>query len=329
MELRRDKALHLGIGTVVAVAAPLAVYPTLFGKDLLEASWQYIPYEAVLYGLVGAIAFRCADLISILKVAGLSLAYRLVIGSLLGILIAVVFSTDIDLAIPLAEVSYWPGLVLQIILTPLVLMPVLKEFGVRPSAPRREPGRATTATPVRTQFPATPARERSEPVHVAPRPREISFPEATAAPGRMTADSAVTTIPADLNGFDRAVRYVAEHGSVYFVAVVDHEGLLLANYFRGQLDPEDLAPLAVSFLDWNRLIVNKGHFGEIEKIDILLKEKRLVLGRIGSWCMMTLAERLADDLLNIRINQGLDMLKKHWLERNGSNRQNEVEKAYV
>ncbi|MBI5267767.1 MAG: hypothetical protein HY851_11095 [candidate division Zixibacteria bacterium] len=329
MESGRNKTLHLIIGTVVAVAAPLAIYPRLFEQDLLRASWQYIPYEIALYGLVGAVAYRCTNLVSILNVVGLSLAYRLAIGALLGVLIAVVYSTEIGLAIPLAEVSYWPGLVLQVILTPLALMPVLREFGVRPSAPRREPGRVPISPPVRTQFPATPARERTEPSHLAPKPREVSFPEATAAHARIPVDNAVPSIPSDLNGFDRAVRYVAEHGSVYFVAVVDHEGLLLANHCRGRLDPEDLAPLAVTFLEWNRQILAKGKFGEVEKIDILLKEKRLVLGRIGTWCMMTLAERLADDLLNIRINQGLDMLKKHWLERNGSNRQNEVEKAYV
>jgi hypothetical protein len=50
---------------------------------------------------------------------------------------------------------------------------------------------------------------------------------------------------------------------------------------------------------------------------------------VGDWCMMVLSERVADDLLNIRVNQGLDMLRKYLLERHESGRQNEVEKAYV
>ena len=146
---------------------------------------------------------------------------------------------------------------------------------------------------------------------------------------RASRESVAASATNDMNGFDRAARYVAEHGSVYFVAVVDQEGLLLANHCRGRLDPEDVAPLAVTFLEWNREILNKGRFGEAEKIDITLREKRLILGRVGDWCMMVLSERVADDLLNIRVNQGLDMLRKYLLERHESGRQNEVEKAYV
>lgn len=137
------------------------------------------------------------------------------------------------------------------------------------------------------------------------------------------------TSTSDLNGFERSVRYIAEHGSVYYASVVDPDGLLLANYHRGKLDPEDMAPLAVLFFEWNRAVLAKGRLGEAEKIDITLKEKRLILGRVGEWCLMVISERQADDLLNIRINQGMDILRKYAAEKYSSEQQTQVEKTYV
>lgn len=147
-------------------------------------------------------------------------------------------------------------------------------------------------------------------------------------PRTITTTSPVT-VTSDLNSFERVVRYIAEHGSVYYASVVDPDGLLLANYYRGRMDPEDLAPLAVLFFEWNRAVLAKGRLGEAEKIDITLKEKRLILGRVGDWCLMVLSERQADDLLNIRINQGMDILRKIAAEKNASGQQTQVERVYV
>ena len=329
MDSRRSKTLYVIAGTIVTAVVPLAIFPSMFGQELLRASWRYVLYEAVLYGLVGTVVFRCNSLIGVLKVAVLSLAFRLVAGAAFGLVIISLFSMDFRVAMTLAQISYWPGVAVQIFLTPFALYPVLKAVVGDRNVPRREPIRTTAVPSARTPFPAAPVRERSDAVHVPLRPREVTFPQVPTMHPRMSGESPAVSASGDLNGFDRAVRYVAEHGSVYFVAVVDQEGLLLANHCRSRLDPEDVAPLAVTFLEWNREILSKGRFGEAEKIDITLKEKRLILGRVGDWCMMVLSERVADDLLNIRVNQGLDMLKKYWLERQGSGRQNEVEKAYV
>ena len=44
---------------------------------------------------------------------------------------------------------------------------------------------------------------------------------------------------------------------------------------------------------------------------------------------MVLSERQADDLLNIRINQGMDILRKYAAEKYASGQQTQVEKSYV
>jgi predicted regulator of Ras-like GTPase activity (Roadblock/LC7/MglB family) len=148
-------------------------------------------------------------------------------------------------------------------------------------------------------------------------------------PTRSKPDTGPVTVVGDMNGFERTVRYIAEHSSVLYASVVDSEGLLLANHCRGKIDPEDLAPLAVMFFEWNRSILAKGKLGHAEKIDLTLKDKRLILGRVDAWCLMVLSERQADDLVNIRINQGMEILRKFTAERYASGQQTQVEKAYV
>ena len=333
MNLTRSKILQVVAGTSILIGLPLLLFPELFGAQLLRASWHYLLYEIVFYGFVAVPLFRCTSLVDVLKVAGLSLAYRLGIGALFGLAIAALYAMDFQVAMTLALFSYVPGLAVQIVLTPLALLPVLRQLAPRGrgarSLPRREPTHAAPAESAHAPFPGQPARERNASTESQARPRDTRQPEAPLMHSRAAAESNPVTVTADLNGFERAVRYIAEHGSVYFVAVIDQEGLLLANYYRGKIDPQDMAPLAVMFFEWNRAVLEKGRLGDAEKIDITLKEKRLILGRIGDWCMMVMSERQADDLLNIRINQGLDMLKKYVAERYGAGRQTEVEKTYV
>jgi hypothetical protein len=108
------------------------------------------------------------------------------------------------------------------------------------------------------------------------------------------------------------------HGSVFLAAVVDNEGLLLSNFKRGNVVAEDLAPLALLFFDSNRRILEKARLGGPEKIDVMLKDKRLVVARDQQFSLMVLAERQSDDTLNIRIIQAMDMIRRYWAERYAS-----------
>lgn len=333
MNLTRSRTLQVVAGTLVLIGLPLWLFPSLFGTQLLRASWHYLFYEIVFYGFVAVPLFRCNTLVDVLKIAGISLGYRLGIGALFGLTISALYAMDLQVALTLALASYVPGMAAQIVLTPLALLPVLRQVAPRGrgarSLPRREPTYAAPAESAHAPFPGLPTRDKKTSIESNPRPKDTHQPEVPLMHARAGAESNPVTVTGDLNGFDRAVRYIAEHGSVYFVAVIDQDGLLLANYHRGKIDPQDMAPLAVMFFEWNRAVLDKGRLGEAEKIDITLKEKRLILGRIGDWCMMVMSERQADDLLNIRINQGLDMLKKYVAERYGAGRQTEVEKTYV
>jgi predicted regulator of Ras-like GTPase activity (Roadblock/LC7/MglB family) len=333
MNSSRNKSLHILIGTVVLIALPLVIFPKLFGLQPLRLSWQYFFYEIVFYGFVGVILFRCQSLFGLAKVALAALGYRLVLSAAFGLIITTIYAMDFKVAMELALISYLPGAALQIILSPAAFWPVLKKLGQADRAPRvaarRESAYFAGGESPRMPFPSASLRERPQ-VIVSPHTMKDTLqPEGLNMHPRTNTEAGPVTVTSDLNGFERAVRYIAEHGSVYYASVVDPDGLLLANYYRGKIDPEDMAPLAVLFFEWNRAVLAKGRLGEAEKIDITLKEKRLILGRVGEWCLMVLSERQADDLLNIRINQGMDILRKYAAEKYASGQQTQVEKTYV
>jgi hypothetical protein len=111
--------------------------------------------------------------------------------------------------------------------------------------------------------------------------------------------------------------------------VVDHEGLLLANFKRGNLDPEAWAPLALVFYDQNCHVLDRVAFNAPEKIDLVLKDNRLVIARVDQVSLMVIAERQTDDFLNIRINQSMDIIKRYLDERYGKKTDKTVESINV
>jgi predicted regulator of Ras-like GTPase activity (Roadblock/LC7/MglB family) len=189
----------------------------------------------------------------------------------------------------------------------------------------REPARSTTpprraatpppSRPVVQERPVPRPKVRPEP---AP-PREKKTPRFSDAPKQSQ----------EINGFERAVRYIGEHGSVDLAAVVDDEGLVMANFVRGQFDAERWAPLSLVFLQNNEQVLRKGQLETPEKLDIILKEKRVIVARDGSFSLMVISERQSDDVLSIRINQGLEMISRYVAERYGDRLHKNLERVNV
>ena len=67
----------------------------------------------------------------------------------------------------------------------------------------------------------------------------------------------------------------------------------------------------------------------LEKVDLMLKEKRLIVARPEGCYLMVVAERHDDDLLNIRINQALEMIGRFATERYGSKMNPNAERIHV
>lgn len=172
----------------------------------------------------------------------------------------------------------------------------------------RERGIVTNA-PLPSTTPVSASRPSE---HVSPRSRSVS------------------SAPSEMNGFERATRYIGEHGSVHLAAVVDHEGLLLANFRRGNIEAENWAPLTLLFLESNQQVLDRASaFGDAEKVDLFMKSNRIVVTRENWYSLLVISERQTDDFLNIRINQGMDIIRKYVEERYGRQEHTKAENTYV
>jgi hypothetical protein len=103
----------------------------------------------------------------------------------------------------------------------------------------------------------------------------------------------------------------------------------MANFVRGQFDAERWAPLSLVFLQNNEQVLRKGQLETPEKLDIILKEKRVIVARDGSFSLMVISERQSDDVLSIRINQGLEMISRYVAERYGDRLHKNLERVNV
>ncbi len=316
---------------------PLVAFPARLGLDLARPSVMHWFYEIVFYGLIIYLFHRRVSLIQLLGAAAACLAYRLTIGAVFGFFIAAMYSMELGVSLRLGISSYLPAILFHVLLAPLVLRPILgRWFETKDkTASRSEP-------PDSESSPVADSISSSEPVsweHTAVAsssapPPVMKAPERTAEPARKP-ESTVTPEPTpvptdqDLSGFDKAVYYIGEHSSVHLAAVVDEEGLLLGNFTRRNADAEAWAPMALLFLQGDNEVLARADLDGVERLELQLKEVRIVVGRSEGCNLIVVSERHDDDLLNIRINQGLEMINRLVVERYADKLNSNAERIHV
>jgi hypothetical protein len=258
MEFNARMVQRLILFTLGALVLPIIVFPYSFGLQLAKGSLITLGWELVFYGLVVYALQRRGGLLQLLPMAGLCLAYRLFVGAIFGLIIAVTYGMDVTVSLTLGLFSYLPTMLLHVVVTPFILMQVVDRYyhasarkrekpAVKPQPISAEHGRTTLAVSrtrgfVRDEAPLVRPEPAPEPAHVEAPPRETTSPVRPAS---------------ELSGFERAVRYVGEHHSVHLAAVVDFEGLLLASFRRGNIECEDWAPLALLFFQSNGELIRR------------------------------------------------------------------------
>ena len=131
------------------------------------------------------------------------------------------------------------------------------------------------------------------------------------------------------NGFQNAINYIGENGSVYMAALVDFEGLLLAGFKRGNYEPEDIAPFALPLASRNADTYKRLNLTIPEKTDLMFEDKRMIIASEQHYTLIVISERTMDDVLNIRINQGLEMIRMYTAERYSEKLIGNAERIYV
>lgn len=321
-------ARRLVFFAVAALVVPVAVFPEQLGMQLARFTMASLFYELVYYAFVSYLFQREGSLLQLAQAAGLCLVFRLTLGSLFGLIIAALYGMQISVSLALGLSSYLPAVLLQAGATPFILKPVIERF-TRATARRRVVITPLTSeqSPTYDHKAAVPtADDYAAPSYESSASRE-SYQNADAGAERMTSNPAPLT--SDSNGFERAVRYIGEHGSVHLAAVVDHEGLLMASFRRGEIEPEDWAPLALLFYESNRRVLARNGLSDPDRVDLRLTDKRVVTARQNSYSLMVVADRHSDDVLNIRISQGLDIISKYLTERRASMQDGNAERIHV
>jgi len=336
MELNGQISRRIIIFSLGAMILPLVVFPARLGTDVARASLISALYELVYYSIVVYIFHRHTTLLKLVQGAGVCLIYRMAMGAVFGLLAAAMYSMEARAALTLGMSGYLPAILFHVAVAPFILKPVVAQLypeagEMRRPRPVPPPGERRDTRSAEETLPAVAQVRRplsEEPIAPAPSPpRPAARPVPRPAPSKLPESGGVST--REVSGFDRAVNYVGEHSSVHLAAVVDAEGLLLASYRRGQVDPEDWAPLALLFLDGSRQVLGRAHMVGLEKVDLVLKDKRLAVASPEGFHLLVLSERHDDDLLNIRINQALEMINKYVAERYGSKLNPNAERIHV
>ena len=329
MELNGHVNRRIIIFSLGAIILPLVIFPARLGTDIVRASLINALYELVYFSVVIFFFHRRTTLLKLVEGAGVCLIYRLALGAVFGLLVAAMYSMQLKVSLTLGMSGYLPAILFHVALAPFILKPVVSQLypveGETPASsftPKTVPAtleKAGSSTPVKQSL----AAADTQPNRVVSQPRRA---ESAAFVKRAEASGG---IPREARGFERAVNYIGEHASVNLAAVVDSEGLLLGSFRRGPIDPDTWAPLALLFMDESRKVLRRGRVNGLEKVDLVLKDKRLVVARPEGCYLLVVAERHDDDLLNIRINQALEMIGKFVAERYSSRMNANAERIHV
>ncbi|SYZ74026.1 membrane hypothetical protein [Candidatus Zixiibacteriota bacterium] len=316
MELTGKNGLWVLLMSSLLIVIPMVIFPARLGMSLATGSFVYSAIEIGFYGIVLFLFRPRTTLLQLLQGAGLTFLYRIILGTVLGVLIALMYNVGFTVALTLGVSRYLPAILLQIAGAPFAIRPIymaiiggdvekrkhyIKEYRTA-NAPRSEAVRPQKA---RHDFRPSPAAD-------SPAPKsDIS-------------------IGSDINGFERAVRYLGEHHAVMVAAVIDLEGLTVAAYRRGNFDPAIWAPLSLMFDSSHRQILDRtGESGQPTRFDLTFGTRRLTVARTNEFDLMVLANHEEDDLLGIRITQALDIIRKYRSERYGHLQPSGTEEKYV
>lgn len=299
---------------VLLLIAPMMLFPELLGTDLARASAFNFFVEIIVYAIATFSLNHSFRFVAVSKAVIVCLLVRLALGVALGLLISVMYALSVSVAITLSISGYLPAIIIHVLVTPLLVQPFIVQFGPQPSFDLKIDSATASANSSRmgrTTFAVSKSRGIvSEAQSAGQFSEAVTQPQVSKTESKMKLT--VTTL---MNGFERATRYLGEDGSVTFAGVVDAEGLLMANFKRREAVPEDWAPLSLVLLESNSSILRRGDCGGLLKVDLSLEDKRVIVAFESGYHLMVVANENSDDVLNVRVNQALEMIRKYVEER--------------
>jgi predicted regulator of Ras-like GTPase activity (Roadblock/LC7/MglB family) len=316
--------IQIIVFSTILVFVPMFVFPAKLGMELAVGSFTYSMFEIVFYGAVFYLFRTQSSLLQLMAGAGLTFLYRIFLGTVFGLLVAMSYQMDLSVALALGVSRYLPAILLQVIGAPFVMRPLfLSIFDIQSSRSRSRVSKVST--PRQTQL--------EKPGKKAIKPSMTSGPSlhSTGLGRAITeADKDATSVGYETNGFDRAVKYLGEHHAVRLAAVVDYEGLTLASFSRRIDDVGRWAAYAPLFQNANNDLLERfGRDGRMSDFEMSFGQNKLSLIQVHDFSLLVLANKEEDDLLNIRITQAAEMIRKYYSERYGDLLPQGTEERYV
>jgi len=305
---RKNKWLILAISGVL-IAAPIFIFPRQLGLNLATGSFIYAVVEVIYYSFIFFLLSQQANLFRLVQGAGLTFIYRILLGTVFGVVISIFYDMNLGAALSLGISRYLPAILLQVIAAPFVMRPVFLSI-VDPN-PARKKQQTRKYPPI---FTPNSGEASNDSARQTAQNSHLHASNNLAEPHSINASSTH-----DTNSFDRAVRYLGEHHSVLLAVVVDNEGLLLASYRRGQIDPEIWAPLSILLHSNVQHVLDRNEKNvRTERLDLSYGSKKLSIHRSEHFNLMVLADHDEDELINIRFAQAVELIRKYFSERYGA-----------
>jgi predicted regulator of Ras-like GTPase activity (Roadblock/LC7/MglB family) len=308
MITNRDLA-QVALFSTLLIIIPLVVFPARFGLDLNMGMFTYAIFEILFYGVVFFILRSESTFIEITQAIGLTFLYRFFLGTIFGILLWAVYKTNFSVSLALGISRYLPVVFMQILAAPFVMKPLFINMFEEPPIMQRRPVKSTSTGFVAKEEKVVSFRQGNRSSQFKSKP--VRNPMTTSQK-----EENDTGINLNMNGFERAVRYLGEHHAVHLAAVVDCEGLPLAVFKRGDIDPDRWTPMARVFQDSNEQQLNRrGETNGIDEFSICFGAHRLAMVKINNFNLLVLSQQDEDDLLKIRLTQASDVVRKYSSER--------------
>ncbi len=296
----------------------LLMFPSKLGMSLGSGIIVYAIIEIAYYAVMFALMKAADSWLDLFRNAGLTFIFRIGLGTLFAVFVAIMYSMNLSVALTLGISRYLPAVLLHIIFAPFAMRPLISDskLPVRRAKPR----------PISSKAPAGRERPDFSKSVLYETKREQPVSKASSN----TADRQDLHVGYDTNGFERAVKYLGEHHAVLLAVVVDQEGLSMAAYKRGEVDPEDYAPLSLLIKETNVKLLNKWE-GDVspDRIDIVFGDRKLSLSRAMDFYLLVMSNQEVDDLLSIRVTQAVDIIRRYVSERYGELMPSRPEEQYV
>jgi predicted regulator of Ras-like GTPase activity (Roadblock/LC7/MglB family) len=309
MSANNKDSMQFILLSVILLIVPMFIFPARFGLELGFGSFAYSIIEIIFYAVVFYFIRSSATMFQLFQGIGLAFLYRIVIGSVFGFLVAIMYGIDFSVAMTLGVSRYLPAIFIHVLAAPFIIKPFFlaisskSEERPRRYAPERQSSQAAIDRKVKSTIRPT-VTKRS--------------PRATTEISSVDSNMG-TSVGFDTNGFERAVKYLGEHHAVRLAIVVDGEGLTLATFKRGEIDPEQWAPFSLLFRESNESILgHKEENTKLEQLRLSFQDVKIAITNIKDMSLFVLSDREDDDLLKIRLVQATEMIRKYSSERYGN-----------